>query len=111
GARPPRPPRGTGAGTPGAGRYAATQTNPIQRLPTGNLRISARHTWSVYEISKRTGQILWTLGGKHSSFKMGPGTHFSWQHDARMQRDGTITLLDNGAGIYSSAHQSRAVRI
>jgi hypothetical protein len=28
---------------------------------------------------------------------MGPGTNFEWQHDARRQPDGTITLFDNGA--------------
>lgn len=28
---------------------------------------------------------------------MGPGATFAWQHDARRQPDGTITLFDNGA--------------
>jgi hypothetical protein len=28
---------------------------------------------------------------------MGPGSTFAWQHDARRQRDGTLTLFDNGA--------------
>ena len=28
---------------------------------------------------------------------MGAGTNFAWQHDARRQPDGTITLFDNGA--------------
>ena len=86
--------------------------NSIQQLPNGNLLVSIRNTWGVYEISKRSGKILWALGGKHSNFKMGPGTNFEWQHDARMQRDGTITLFDNGSdGVHSSERQSRALRI
>ena len=43
------------------------------------------------------GQVRWKLGGKHSSFAMGPGTRTAWQHDARQQPDGTITFFDNGA--------------
>ena len=28
---------------------------------------------------------------------IGPGAHFAWQHDARRQPDGTLTIFDNGA--------------
>ena len=66
----------------------------------------------VYEISKRTGAILWRLGGKHSSFKFGPGAGFEWQHDARMHPDGTITLFDNGTGpAPRHESQSRGLRL
>jgi Arylsulfotransferase (ASST) len=100
------------AGTPGNGPYDFFHLNSIQQLPDGNLLVSARHTWTVYEISKRTGAILWELGGKQSSFKLGPGAHFEWQHDARMQPDGTITVLDNGAGPGPQQEpQSRALRL
>jgi hypothetical protein len=63
----------------------------------GTLLVSARHTHAVYEISKRTGKVLWRLGGKRSDFAMGPGTRFHWQHDARLQPDGTLTIFDNEA--------------
>jgi Arylsulfotransferase (ASST) len=100
------------AGEPGKSPYDFFHLNSIQQLPNGNLLVSARHTWTVYEISKQTGAILWQLGGKHSSFKFGPGAHFEWQHDARMQPDGTITLLDNGAGAGPQhERQSRALRL
>jgi len=62
----------------------------------GNFLISARNTWAGYEIDHETGQILWRLGGKRSSFKLGPGTGTAWQHDIRWQPDHTITLFDNG---------------
>ena len=42
--------------------------------------------WAVYEINRHTGTVIWTLGGKHSSFHMGPGTNFEWQHDAHLTR-------------------------
>ncbi len=100
------------AGTPGSTPYDFFHLNSIQDLPGDRVLVSARHTWAVYEIDKRTGKILWTLGGKHSSFKMGPGTQFEWQHDAHMQPDGTITIFDNGSGLGPQHQsQSRALRI
>jgi hypothetical protein len=97
---------------PGGAPWDFTHVNSIQQLQNGNLLVSIRNTWAIYEISKRTGRILWTLGGKHSSFKMGPGTGFEWQHDARMQSDGTITLFDDASdGEQSNESQSRALRI
>ncbi|HZU59364.1 MAG TPA: arylsulfotransferase family protein, partial [Solirubrobacteraceae bacterium] len=76
--------------------YDYFHLNSIQQLPGGNLLISARHTWALYEISRRTGNVIWTLGGKDSNFTMGPGTNFEWQHDARL-RGQTLSLFDDGA--------------
>jgi hypothetical protein len=60
--------------------------------------VSARNTWTVYKVHRRTGQVLWRLGGKRSDFQMGPGTSFAWQHDARHHADGRwISVFDNGA--------------
>ncbi len=69
--------------------------NSIQQLPDGNLLISARHTWGVYLVDRLTGKIIWTLGGKNSSFKLGPGVLFEWQHDARLHGS-VLTLFDDG---------------
>jgi hypothetical protein len=63
----------------------------------GNLLVSARNTHTIYELDRRDGRILWRLGGKASDFRMGKGTTFGYQHDARRQADGTITLFDNSA--------------
>jgi Arylsulfotransferase (ASST) len=71
--------------------------NSIQQLPNGNLLVSSRSTWTIYEISRSTGAVLWTLGGKASSFKMGPGTNFEWQHDARMHPGGLLSLFDDAS--------------
>jgi hypothetical protein len=62
----------------------------------GNFLISARNTWAGYEINHETGQVMWRLGGRFPSFKMGPGTGTAWQHDIRWQSDHTLTLFDNG---------------
>jgi hypothetical protein len=99
------------AGKPTAKPYDFFHVNSVQQLPNGNLLVSARHTSGVYEINKHTGKIVWVLGGKHSSFKVGKGANFAWQHDAQMLPDGTITVFDNGAGLYKSESQSRALRI
>ena len=71
--------------------------NSIEVEPNGNLLVSARNTHALYEIDRKTKKVLWRLGGKKSDFKMGPGTNFAWQHDARRHADGTITIFDNGA--------------
>jgi len=81
------------AGTP----FDFFHINSIDVEPDGNLLISARHTWTVYKVNRKTGEIMWRLGGKHSDFEMGAGTQFAWQHDARRQPDGSITLFDDGS--------------
>jgi hypothetical protein len=52
----------------------------------------------VQEIDHQTGHVLWTLGGKRLSFRMGAGTDTWGQHDALLQPDGTLTIFDDGAG-------------
>jgi hypothetical protein len=84
--------------------------NSIAVDTDGNLIISARNTWTIYKINRRSGQIMWRLGGSRSTFKMGPGTQFAYQHDAEPQPDGTITVFDNGAN--PQVHpESRAIAI
>jgi len=77
--------------------YDYIHLNAIDEEPNGNLLISGRNTHAVYEVSRQTGKILWRLGGKKSTFRLGPGVRFAWQHDVRRQPDGTITIFDNGS--------------
>jgi hypothetical protein len=77
--------------------YDYFHINSIDVDQDGNLLISARNTWSVYKVERNSGEVLWRLGGKNSDFEMGPGTRFAYQRDARRQRDGTISIFDNGA--------------
>jgi hypothetical protein len=89
------PPKATaGAKAP---PYDYFHVNSAAVEPNGNFLISARNTHTIYEIDRKTKKVLWRLGGKKSDFKLGTGVHFAWQHDARRQPDGTITIFDNGA--------------
>lgn len=102
----------TYAGTPARWPFDYFHVNSIQPLPDGKLLISGRNTWSLYEVDMRTGRVVLVIGGRHSMFRMGPGTNFEWQHHARMQPDGTITVFDNAtAGGSPNERQSRALRL
>jgi hypothetical protein len=71
--------------------------NSIDLTADGSLLVSARNTWAVYKISRKTGEVLWRLGGRKSDFAMGKGTVFAWQHDARHHGNGVISIFDDGA--------------
>jgi Arylsulfotransferase (ASST) len=78
-------------------------TNPydyfhINSLTTdshGNILISARNTWALYDISPHTGAVIWRLGGKKSTFTLGPGVQFADQHNALWLGNGDISLFDD----------------
>jgi hypothetical protein len=78
-------------------------TNPydyfhINSLTTdshGNFLISARNTWALYQISPHTGAVRWRLGGKKSTFALGPGVPFAYQHNALWLANNEISLFDN----------------
>lgn len=88
--------------------YDYFHVNSIAELPDGNLLISARNTWALYKLDRANGRVLWRMNGKRSDFTMGAGTHFYWQHDARMPTEGTLTLFDDGA-LPAEERQSRAL--
>jgi Arylsulfotransferase (ASST) len=75
----------------------------------GDFIVSSRNTWAAYEIDHVSGNVMWRLGGKRSSFKMGPGTGTAYQHDVRWQPDHTLTIFDNGA-VPKAHSQSRIIR-
>ena len=88
--------------------------NSIDVEPDNNLLISARETSTLYKIDRKSGEIIWRLGGKKSDFEMGEGTHFAFQHDARRLPDGTISIFDNGSLIFNDGtpkalEESRAI--
>jgi len=77
--------------------YDFFHINSINLDPDGSLLVSARNTWTVYNLDARSGEVEWRLGGKRSSFAMGPGTATAWQHDPRVLANGSISIFDNGA--------------
>ena len=83
---------------PGAGQpFDYFHVNSVDVDGDGNLLVSARNTWAVYKVDRTSGQVIWRLGGKRSDFAMGNRAGFAWQHDARRQPDGALTLFDDGA--------------
>jgi hypothetical protein len=72
--------------------------NTVDPGSSGDVLLSSRSAWTLYDVNLHTGAINWRLGGgKRSSFKLGAGVKFYWQHDAEWEPDGDISLFDNGS--------------
>ena len=84
--------------------------NSIEETPDGGLIVSARNMHAIYKLERPSGRVVWRLGGRRSDFAMGPGTRFAFQHDARLQPDGTLTLFDNEA-TPPKAEESRGMQL
>lgn len=69
--------------------------NSIDEDADANLIVSARNSHAVYKIDRVSGDIVWRLNGRRSDFEMEDGTPFAFQHDARRQPDGTLSIFDN----------------
>jgi hypothetical protein len=69
--------------------------NSIDLEPNGNILVSARNTWAVYQVGHTFGEVLWSLGGRNTSFTLGPGVRFAWQHDATLIAHDSIAIFDN----------------
>jgi hypothetical protein len=82
--------------------------NSIDIQPGGEVLLSARNTWALYELNGQTGQVVARVGGKHSTIKMGSGTLTAYQHDATALPDGLVSVFDNG-GVPMVHPQSRGV--
>lgn len=71
--------------------------NSISPGTKGDVLLSSRNTWALYDVDIASGQIRWRLGGKRGTLKLGAGTREYWQHDAEWQPDGLISTFDNGS--------------
>ncbi len=93
--------------------YDYFHVNSIDVTFDGNLVISGRNTWAAYKVSRSSAATIWTLGGKHSSFKMGPGASFAYQHDVRLrgQGDTQVSLFDDADGPPPVHSQSRGLML
>jgi len=77
--------------------YDYFHINTVELDRDGNYLVSGRNTHAIYKINRKTGAVMWRLGGKRSDFELGKGVSFAWQHDFRRQADGTYTMFDNEA--------------
>ncbi|SPO05493.1 uncharacterized protein DNG_08180 [Cephalotrichum gorgonifer] len=75
--------------------------NSVDKDPEGNYLISARDACSVHKINGTDGSIIWRLAGTSSSFDLGEGVDFCFQHHARwLSQEGSeevLSLYDNSA--------------
>ena len=94
-------------GRPGP-RFDYFHINSIDVAPDNDLIVSARNTWAAYKVSRRTGRVLWRLGGKRSDFTFGKGSRFEWQHDVREHAHGLVSVFDNASAPREEL-QSRAL--
>jgi Arylsulfotransferase (ASST) len=81
--------------------------NAVHLDTDGNLLVDSRNTWTMFKVNRHTGQIMWQLGGKHSSFTLraAPGQRldrdgkiFAWQHDPEAIGGGEYTFFDDESG-------------
>ncbi len=79
--------------------WDAYHVNAVDLTGNGEFLVSMRNTWAAYLVNADTGKIQWTLGGRHSSFKLGPGAAFQWQHDVALEAGGqsglTVSMFDD----------------
>jgi hypothetical protein len=82
--------------------------NAVHLDTDGNLLVSGRQTSTVYKVNRQTGQVMWELGGKQSSFTAmaapgqvlnSAGEIFAWQHDPEGLGNGLYTVFDDESGI------------
>ena len=97
-------PRGTKAAP-----FDYLHINSIAIAPDGDLILSARNTSTVYKVGRASGKVAWQLGGKRSSFQMGAGTTFWFQHHAVPQDASTLSIFDDGGAPPAKEAQSRAI--
>ncbi|HUA75548.1 MAG TPA: arylsulfotransferase family protein [Solirubrobacteraceae bacterium] len=80
--------------------------NAVHLDTDGNLLIDARDTWTTYKVSRHSGNVIWQLGGKASSFTLqaapgqklnNAGELFAWQHDPEALGNDVYTVFDNEA--------------
>lgn len=77
--------------------------NSVDKDEDGNYLLSARDCCALYKVNGTSGDIIWKLGGKNSSFDLHDEFDFCFQHHARFvdtSADGfvqTISFYDNSA--------------
>ena len=81
--------------------------NAVHLDTDGNLLVGSRNTWTTFKVNRHTGQIMWQLGGRHSSFTLRAdpgqvldrdGQIFAWQHDPEAIGGGEYTFFDDESG-------------
>ena len=93
--------------------YDASHWNSAEPVGKHRMLLSFRHLDAVYMVDRRSGDIVWKLGGTKTpeSLDVADDPHGDYplggQHDARVLGDGSVTIYDNRTGL---GDPPRAVR-
>jgi EmrB/QacA subfamily drug resistance transporter len=95
--------------------WDAYHVNSISLAANGDFLASMRNTWGAYLVDGKTGNIVWTLGGRGTTIQVPRGAQFQWQHDVELQPNSEVSMFDDhccqisGAGTFLSGGPSRAL--
>ena len=86
--------------------------------PAGRfMYLSFRHLDAIYKVDRRTGDIVWKLGGTPTpeSLEIRGDPHNDYplggQHDVRLQPDGTVTVFNNRTDLPDAVPRADRFRI
>ncbi len=68
---------------PTGGAFDYFHINSISLDGEDELLVSARNTWTIYRIDRRSGKVISRLGGTKSDYTLQSGAAFAWQHHSR----------------------------
>ena len=88
--------------------FVHTHLNSIDFDLDSNLIVSSRNLDEITKIDRKSGEIIWRLGGKNNQFTfLNDTVGLSAQHSATILPNGHLLLFDNGNS--HTPHFSRAV--
>jgi Arylsulfotransferase (ASST) len=92
--------RGSKIPAPKSGVWDPYHANSISLNSAGDLLLSLRDTWGVYNLKptgSSTAKVVWKLiNGKGSNYKLSKTARFGWQHDVQFHGSGQISMFDDG---------------
>jgi hypothetical protein len=78
--------------------------------------LSFRNTDAIYKVDRRSGEIVWKLGGTETPESLEvlddpAGYPLGGQHDVRVQPNGTVTIFDNRTDLADAIPRAQRFRI
>lgn len=90
--------------------FEYTHINTIEIDSDTSLLVLPRNMNEITKIDRRTGEIIWRLGGVNNEFTFINDTlQWAWPHDIRNIGDGLFSLFDNGRFNTPAPHFSSGV--
>jgi hypothetical protein len=69
---------------------------PAGGVADGQVLLSLRNTWGIYNINHANKKIIWKLiNGKGSTYTLAKSAKFFWQHDAHFHGKKQISIFDD----------------